>query len=362
MQTDVIVVGGGPAGLAAAIAARRQGLEVMVVDGARPPIDKGCGEGLMPDGVAALASLGICLDPGGGGSFRGIRFVERGAAVEARFPNGVGLGLRRTTLHELLLERARSLGVALHWGVQARGIAADGTVLLDGGTARGRWIVGADGQNSRVRRWAGLDAGRGPAPRYGFRRHWRVDRAPGCVEVHWGEHAQFYLTPVGPRTVCAALISRDPRLRLDSVPTLFPEPWARLALGEPLTPERGALSATRTFRAVARGRVALVGDASGSVDAVTGEGLCLAFQQAISLAGALACGDLDRYSAAHREILRLPRFISSLMLAMAGRTWFRRRALAALAADPTLFPRLLAVHVGALAPHSLGMSAGFSLG
>ena len=58
-ETDVFVVGGGPAGLAAAIAARQRGFEVVVADSAQPPIDKACGEGLMPDGVAALARLGV---------------------------------------------------------------------------------------------------------------------------------------------------------------------------------------------------------------------------------------------------------------------------------------------------------------
>ena len=58
-STDVFVIGGGPAGLAAAIAARQRGFRVIVADGMRPPIDKACGEGLMPDGLAALERLGI---------------------------------------------------------------------------------------------------------------------------------------------------------------------------------------------------------------------------------------------------------------------------------------------------------------
>jgi 2-polyprenyl-6-methoxyphenol hydroxylase-like FAD-dependent oxidoreductase len=63
-DTDVLVIGGGPAGLAAAIAARRKGFSVAVVDAAVPPIDKACGEGLMPDALSALAELGIQFLPG----------------------------------------------------------------------------------------------------------------------------------------------------------------------------------------------------------------------------------------------------------------------------------------------------------
>ena len=60
-STDVFVIGGGPAGLAAAIAARQRGLRVVVADGARPPIDKACGEALMPDAITALERLGIAV-------------------------------------------------------------------------------------------------------------------------------------------------------------------------------------------------------------------------------------------------------------------------------------------------------------
>ena len=56
-STDVFVIGGGPAGLAAAIAARRRGLDVTVADCSVPPIDKACGEGIMPDGLAATKMI-----------------------------------------------------------------------------------------------------------------------------------------------------------------------------------------------------------------------------------------------------------------------------------------------------------------
>ncbi len=56
---DVLVVGGGPAGMACAIAAAGHGLHVEVVDAMKPPIDKACGEGLMPDSLEALAAVGF---------------------------------------------------------------------------------------------------------------------------------------------------------------------------------------------------------------------------------------------------------------------------------------------------------------
>jgi len=108
----VLVVGGGPAGLAAAIAARRKGFSVAVVDAAVPPIDKACGEGLMPDALKALAELGVEIPAGVGLPFRGIRFLGEDVSVEADFPAGSGLAMRRAALHQILVDAAAQAGTA----------------------------------------------------------------------------------------------------------------------------------------------------------------------------------------------------------------------------------------------------------
>ncbi|MBZ5620145.1 MAG: FAD-dependent monooxygenase [Acidobacteriia bacterium] len=353
-STDVFVIGGGPAGLAAAIAARQRGFAVTVADCSIPPIDKACGEGVMPDGVVAARSLGIELEGAGAQPFRGIRFCDRSAGipthVEAAFPKGQGLGLRRTALHQIMVEHAAEAGVNLAWGARITGIGEEG-VVADGRTVRTRWIVGADGSHSAVRRWAGLDACERDSRRFGFRRHYGVAPWSEFMEIHWGEACQLYITPVGPREICVALISRNPHLRLDDVLPQFPEVSQRLAgSGASLTgtPERGAVSASRRLKAVCRGNVALVGDASGSVDAITGEGLCLLFQHAVALGGALEDGELGLYQAEHRRIGRRPEFMADLMLFLDHRGRLRRRALRAMASRPHLFAGMLAMHVGEL--------------
>jgi len=148
--TDVFVIGGGPAGLAAAIAARQRGLSVVVADGSRPPIDKPCGEGLMPDGRAALAELGISVPEELSRPFRGISFVSGGLRAEANFPNGCGIGVRRKVLHRLMVERAEAAGITLLWSTPVKGLYSDG-VLLGKELVRSRWVVGADGGHSLVR-------------------------------------------------------------------------------------------------------------------------------------------------------------------------------------------------------------------
>jgi menaquinone-9 beta-reductase len=358
--TDLFVIGGGPAGLAAAIAARRRGLVVTLADCCVPPIDKACGEGIMPDGLAAARSLGFDLDEAQGHPFRGIRFCDRDSAVEAAFPNGHGLGMRRTALHQMMVNQAIDAGVRLAWGVRVTGITAEG-VIADDRLVRARWIAGADGGHSPVRRWAGLDACHHESRRFGFRRHYRVAPWSQYMEIHWGDRCQLYVTPVAEDEVCVVLISRDQHLRLEDALPGFPAVERRLAAADASNLQRGGVTASRRLKAVCRGNVALVGDASGSVDAITGEGLCLLFQQAVALAGALEAGDLAQYQAAHRRIGRRPEFMADLMLMLDRTGGLRSRAFRALAGRPSLFAGMLAMHVGEISTTKF-LTNGLALG
>jgi len=361
LKTDVFVVGGGPAGLAAGIALRQRGLSVVVADLARPPIDKACGEGLMPNTVALLKELGVNLCPGDAIPFRGIRFINEGVAAEGAFTESYGLGVRRTILHQALVERAVEVGVQCLWGARVTRIAR-GEVWLDSRRVECRWIIAADGQNSQVRKWAGLDRGQPEETRYGFRQHFRVGPWTNFVEVHWGSNCQIVVTPVRPDEVCLVVTSRSPRIRLKEALMQFPEIARRLEGRPAITKDLGAISALRVLRTVCRGPAALVGDASGSVDSLTGEGLGLAFRQAEVLAEAIASDDLARYQAAHRRINRLPEMMSRLLLALENRPKLRRRTILALAKEPHLFERLLAAHSGTFSPLTFGFGNILRLG
>jgi flavin-dependent dehydrogenase len=344
-STDVFVIGGGPAGLAAAIAARRQGFDVAVADSAVPPIDKACGEGIMPDASAAARKLGIDLEAARGYPFRGIRFCNGSTSVEADFPQGSAIGIRRTVLHRFMADRASEAGVRLLWGARVTAIGED-RVESGGNAVRARWIVGADGNYSRVRHWGGLNSCRRDSRRYGFRRHFHLSPWSELMEIHWGESNQLYITPVSDCEICVAVISRDPHLRLEDALRQFPAVERRLRAAQPSDSERGGISASRRLKAVWRGNVALIGDASGSADAITGDGMCMAFQQAVALADALARGDLARYQRVHARIARRPDFMANLMLTLDGRQRWRRFAIGAMALNPRLFRFLLATHVG----------------
>lgn len=360
-RTEVFVAGGGPAGLAAAIAARLAGFDVTVADCSRPPIDKACGEGIMPDGLAALRDLGVMLGPASTAPFSGIRFLDDDSRLEAAFSHGVGYGIRRTVLHQKMMDRAEQLGVSLHWGTPVTALSGD-VISVGKQDVRYRWLVCADGQHSRLRRLAGLDTSKCSSRRFGFRRHYKVAPWSNHVEVYWSDCGQMYATPVGKDEVCVALLTRRPHFRFDEAFPYFPALAARLHDIAPDKDFLGALTTTRKFAAVQSRNIALIGEASGSVDAITGQGLSLAFHQAFALGEALRSGNLLDYEVAHRRMARLPRVMSSLMLLMDRHPILRHRAFRALSRDPDCFAQMLAVHTGARSLGEFGIRHGLNLG
>jgi flavin-dependent dehydrogenase len=361
VSSEVFIAGAGPAGLAAAIAAADAGFSVEVADSSAPPIDKACGEGLMPDSLAALVELGVSLEGVETAPFLGVRFIGHGLTTEARFPEGTGFGVRRTVLHPLLMRRAESLGVRFRWRTVVRGMK-DGAVTMDGGTVRPRWIVGADGHQSRVRHWAGLDQGKLSSRRIGLRQHYAIEPWSKFVEVYWGEAGQAYVTPVAKDEVCVAFMSRKKFASVLDALSGFPELGERLGSALASDAPRGAVSLVKRLHHVTRGNVSLIGDASGSVDAITGEGMAVGFRQAVALAAAFKADDLTRYEAAHTEIGKLPHFMSDGMLAMDRVGAVRRHVLSALTKKPELFGRMIGIHVGHTKLRMMGRDGVLNLG
>ena len=345
IRCDALIVGGGPAGLAAAIALRQKGLDVLVADALRPPIDKACGEGLMPDARRDLEALGVLADARHGALFDGIAFLTGRYQAAALFAGGTGIGIRRLQLHSLLIERCQELGVRFAWGNRVS-ITEEHPLSLDGEPCFYRYAVGADGQSSRMRQAVGLDPGKVLSRRFGARCHYRVQPWSPMVEVHWGNLGQAYITPVGAEEICVATVARDPAERMDAVLADLPVLQARLQGATELSRVRGSLTTTRKLRRVTAGNVALVGDASGSADAITGEGIGLSFRQALLLAEAVAADNLAIYEAGHPKIQRMPHLMSRVLLQIDAWPRLRAGVMALLSTQPQLFAHLLAIHLG----------------
>jgi flavin-dependent dehydrogenase len=308
---------------------------------------------MMPETLAALRALGVENGPGDGQTFRGICFVQEDARVFADFPQGLGVGLRRTVLHDRLVARAKECGVQLLWRTPVSGIDAD-SVQFANGTIRAQWIVGADGQGSRVRRWSGLETTKPSKQRHASRRHYRVKPWSSYMEIHWGSHVQGYVTPIGREEACIVVMSEQAEYAaFDKALSELPKLKERLDGAKLSSRERGAVTLMQSLRNVQRRNLALVGDASGGVDAITGEGLRLAFRQASVLADALVMDDLRQYEYAHRKLAKRPVFMGNLMLWLGRNPRLRSRVIRALESKPDLFARMLATHVGQGTPGEL---------
>ena len=309
---DLIVAGGGPVGLAAAIEARLAGLSVVVVEPREGVVDKACGEGLMPGALPLLARLGV--DPAGM-PLRGVSYRSATRRADHRFADGDGRGVRRIALHAALAERARELGVETVVGKVGQ-IEQTATNVTAAGL-NARWMFGCDGLHSRVRRELGVEMPqRRRGRRFGLRQHFRVAPWSDLIEVHWGPGVEAYVTPVADDTVGVALLGRqglDLERAIAAIPAL-----AFLLDAEPASELRGAGALRQRVSRRHVGRVLLVGDASGYVDAITGEGLRLGFAQAEAAVAAIVRGRPAQYDQRWKEITRDFRVLTGGLVTLAS--------------------------------------------
>ena len=307
-MNDLLVAGAGPAGLFTAIHAARAGLHVTVVERRPGPTDKACGEGLMPHTLRHLDAIGIAPH---GKPFRGITYLDRTRRVEARFPGGAGRGVRRTVLSEALHDAAATAGVRIVKG-SIGDVAQDGAGVRCGGL-EARYLAAADGLHSPIRRQLGLDRPASGARRWGIRRHFQIAPWTDTVEVHWASHTEAYVTPVSDDCVGVAILTSR-QGKFDDHLREFPALAKRLA-GTQGGPARAAGPLRQRAASQHKGRVMLVGDAAGYVDALTGEGLGIALGGAEILVNAVLSDDPADYTRQWRRMSRRYRLLTSGLLA-----------------------------------------------
>lgn len=304
---DLLVAGGGPAGLATAIHAAQAGLEVVVAEPRPTPIDKACGEGLMPGAARALADLGVQVP---GRPLLGIRYLDGRHEAEARFRGAPGAGVRRTDLHAALARRAERVGVPV-LPLRVDAVRQDDACVIAAGLTA-RYLAAADGLHSPIRRALGLGRPHGGPRRHGLRRHFAVAPWSDCVEVHWSPGAEAYVTPLAADLVGVAVLTGEQGSFAHHL-AAFPVLAERLR-GGTAGPVRGAGPMRQQVRARVAGRVLLVGDAAGYVDALTGEGLSLALSGAAALVRCVRDGRPEAYEHLWRHLTRRHRALTRGLL------------------------------------------------
>lgn len=327
---DLLVAGGGPAGLATAIHGARAGLDVVVVERRAGTLDKACGEGMMPHTVAQLARLGVTPP---GMPLRGIAYVDRDQRIEAAFRTGPGRGVRRTALHAALQAAARDAGVGfLHSDIGP--ISQDADSVRAGGL-QARYLAAADGLHSPIRRALGLSQPcRGPR-RWGIRHHVQIAPWSDRVEVHWGPDSEAYVTPVAEDCVGIAILSAS-RGGFDRHLSEFPALIDRVH-GHAHGPDRAAGPLRQKARSRTAGRVLLVGDAAGYVDALTGEGVGMAFGAAELLVNCVATQRTSDYDRQWRAFTRRYRLLTTGLVHAGSVPQIRSRIVPAARTLPRIF-------------------------
>jgi menaquinone-9 beta-reductase len=310
-DVDVLVIGAGPGGAAAAYHLARGGIDVLAVDKAGFPREKVCGDGLTPRGVAAIQRMGVDATEPGFVRIEGLRVHGPTVRLDLPWPKleslpDFGVVRTRHDLDHLLVQRAVKAGATVWEGTEALGpVVEDGWVVGarvqrqggDAETVRARYVLASDGAPSRFGQKAGVR--RDPARPLGVaaRRYYRSPRSQGGWFESWFDlwengvilPGYGWIFPVGDDVlnVGAGLLNTtsyfkeiSPRRMLDVFERSLPPEWGigeDNSAGDLLS---GPLPMGMNRRPLAMPGLLLIGDAGGLVNPFTGEGIAYAVESA----------------------------------------------------------------------------------
>jgi len=368
--SDVIIVGGGPAGATLAVLLGRAGFSVELFERGRFPKEKPCGEGLMPAGIGVLARLGLA-ETVGGFPFYGVRYHNGQHTAVGRFPAHRGLpamgrGQRRRVLDQTLFAAAAATpGVTAHTGATVDSLLQEAGrvagVCVGGQSCRARLVVAADGAQSRIRAQLGWNLPL-QRKRIGMRAHFRLaagrEHEP-WVDIHVAPGRELYVTPLPAGELLVAALSQGSSLQGEA-PRAFhrwlraqPDLTARLEGAEQITDVLATSPLACGSRCGVAEGIVLLGDAAGSCDPVTGGGIAQALVTAELLAAFIARRGLAQqqwlpaFQRARRAALRDYRRVTAGLLWLTGHPRLARQAVRLASHAPRLVSHLVGVAGGA---------------
>lgn len=326
-MTDVLVVGGGPAGSIAALALARMGVAVTLLDRTAFPRDKLCGDSVNPGAMAVLSRYGLASAVEQRGlAIAGMRLTgPRGASVEGRYPPGVyGRSILRRDLDALLLQAAADAGVRVELGVRVTGPIVDhvsGRARVRGVRAAGaaqaerraRVVIAADGRGSALARAVGVARHPGSPRRWAigaYFEHVAGMTSLGEMHVRGGHYLAVAPVSGGLANAClvvpeatARRLARDPAAALESA--LAADVALRERFRQARRMSRPVMLGPLAVEASAAGveGLLLAGDAAGFVDPITGDGIRIALAGG-ELAAAAALDSLDGQRESHLQLAR----------------------------------------------------------
>jgi menaquinone-9 beta-reductase len=315
LETDVLVVGAGPGGAAAAYHLARHGIDVTVLDRAAFPREKVCGDGITPRGVAAMLRMGVDPDDPGFERVIGLRVHSRRASIDLPWPElsswpGYGLVRTRFDFDALLIERAQKAGARLlertealapilsgGWTTGATTRDADASASEPPREVRARFVIAADGAASRFAGGAGVVRDASRPLGIAARRYYRIEHHPGPWFESWLDlwegdlllpgYGWLFPVPGGTVNLGAGLLNTFTHFQdvsaqrlFNAFATMLPDSWGiseDTAEGRVLS---GPLPMGLNRMPPAVPGMLLIGDAAGAVNPFNGEGIAYAIETA----------------------------------------------------------------------------------